>query len=301
MNRMMMIAAVGALAGTAAAQTTVQYNGATFDRWNYPFNGSPETRDVASTFSPGFTPGVFDDRDAQVVTTFVTGNDFQPGLGVGAYQISRATLTATIDPRFGGVFAYDPTADSYRSHLLPSDPDWVPDTDAGRAIELFGTAFRNGLNPFAFHNPATPFAFADPTLEGVRNAYAAGFVGGSLVDVSNNVRDRFEASPFAVGQANLNPGDLVPGDTTFTFEIDVNDPNIQAYLAQSLNAGVVSFSITSLHLTTQGGPAEYPGFYTNESFFPDALPFSLEITATPAPAGVALLGMGGLSAVRRRR
>lgn len=301
MNRLMMIASIGALAGAAAGQTTVRYDRASFDRWNYPFNATPETRDVASTFGAGFTPGVFDDRDGQVVTTFVTAGDFQPGLGVGGYQISSATLTATIDPRFGGVFEYDPTVDSYRSHLLPTDADWVPDADAGRPIEVFGTAFRNGLNPFAFHDPALPFAFGDPTLEDVRNGYAAGFVGGSLVDVSNHVRDGFEATPFGVGQANLNPGDLVPGDTTFSFELDVTDPNIQAYLAQSLNAGVVSLSITSLHTAVQGGPAQFPGFYTNETFFPNAQPFTLTLTATPAPAGVALLGLGGLAAARRRR
>lgn len=291
-----------AMSASALAQT-VSYSAPTWDRWNYPFNGTVGTRDVALTFGSGFVPGAFDDRDAQFLNTFVTAGDIQPGLGASRYVVTSARFTVTIDPRFGDLVEYDPTYDSFGTYREPFEDGYTPDTDAGRPVELYATGFRNGLNAFAY-NDSMAFAFGDPTLEGVRNAFAAQVDAvGNLSDVSNNVRDGFDTSPLAIGHiAGLNAGDLIPAYATLVFDINVAYAGIQAWLAQSLDLGAVALTVSSMHPAAQGGDVTYPGFFTNESFFPDAQAATLELTyeIVPAPASLALLGLGGLIARRRR-
>ncbi|MEL7473703.1 MAG: hypothetical protein AAGK04_10340, partial [Planctomycetota bacterium] len=84
---------VTALLASAAVGQTAQYNAPTFDRWNYPFNLDNGGQETFSTFSPGFTPGNFDDRDAQVLVSYATGGDFAPGLGPQNYIVTSATVT----------------------------------------------------------------------------------------------------------------------------------------------------------------------------------------------------------------
>lgn len=288
-----------------ALADTASYNAPTWDRWNYPFNGAPGTRDVAVTFTSGYVPDLFDDKDAQFLNTFITAGDVAPSLGASNYVITSARFTVTVDPRFGGAVAYDPTYDSYGTYREAFQDGYTPDTDAGRPVELYATGFRNGLNPFAYGD-SMAFAFGDPTAEGVRNAYAAQTDAvGNLTDVSNNVRDGFDTNPLAIGQiAGLNAGDLIPGYATMVFDINVADAGIQAWLAQSLDFGALSLTVSSMHPAAVGGGGDitYPGFFTNDSFFPDAQAATLELTyeIVPAPASLALLGLGGL-AIRRRR
>ncbi len=307
MNRSWTIAVALCLASPALADT-INYNNPTFDRWNYPFNGTVGTRDVATLFSSGFVPGMFDDRDAQFLNTFVTAGDVATGLGASNYRITSARFTVTLDSRFADVLVYDNTYDAFSTARHPAQGGNTQDTDAGRPLELYGTGFRNGLNPFSY-NDSQAFAFDDITLEGVRNAYAADVdANGQVRDVSNNVRDGFEANPFAIGQvAGMNPGDLIGADTTFTFDIDTSHAGIQAYLAAGLDFGAISLSLTSLHPATQpgGGGDEitFPGFYTNESFFPNAQAATLEFTyeIVPSPAAFTVLLGGGVLGMRRRR
>lgn len=290
-------------ASVPALADSVYFNAPTWDRWNYPFNGTPGSRDVASTFSTGYVPNMFDDKDAQFLNTFITAGHIAPHMGASNYVITSARFTVTLDPRFGGVLAYDPTYDSYGTYRESFQPGFTPDTDAGRPIELYATGFRNGLNPFAYGDNMA-FSFGDPTAEGVRNAYAADVDAvGNLSDASNNVRDGFDTNPLAIGQiAGLNAGDMIPGYATLVFDINVGHAGIHAWLAQSLNSGALALTVASMHVAVQGGPVTYPGFFTNESFFPDGQAATLEITyrIIPAPASLALFGLGGL-ALRRRR
>ncbi|KAA0216219.1 MAG: hypothetical protein DYG94_05740 [Leptolyngbya sp. PLA3] len=289
--------------GVPALADAVSYNAPTWDRWNYPFNSTSGYRDVAVTFSSGYVPGLFDDKDAQFLNTFITAGDIAPHMGASNYVITSARFSVTVDPRFGGIVAYDPTYDSYGTYREAFQDGYTPDTDAGRPVELYATGFRNGLNPFAYGD-SMAFAFGDPTAEGVRNAYAAQTDAvGNLSDASNNVRDGFDTSPLAIGQiAGLNAGDIILGYATLVFDINVGDAGIQAWLAQSLDAGALALTVSSMHPAAQGGAVTYPGFFTNESFFPDAQSATLELTyeIIPAPASLALLGLGGL-AIRRRR
>lgn len=305
MRAMVMI--VAGLATGASGQISASYTQPTFDRWNYPFNVTVPagSEPAASSFGSGFIPGQFDDRDGQFLTSWVTAADIAPGLGAANYVITRAVMTATTLPNDADLIAYDPTLDATETYREPFQPGFIPDSDAGRPVELFGTGFRNGFNAFAY-GEAGPWGFASPLDEGVRNAYAAGFdAGGALVDVSNSVRDGFTPVPFAIGTLDgVAPGEPVPASALFSFHLDVGNPLVQAYLASSLDSGILSLSIASLHPAAQpGGPpmVTYPRFRTKESPFGSAPTLLLEVTIIPAP-GVGGLGLvaAGLAARRRR-
>lgn len=265
----------------ATAQVTTNYAQPTFDRWNYPFNFDAGTRTVATTFSgqsDQFPPNFFDDRDGQFLNSFATAADYAPGQGSENYVITDATLTATI---VGGTFQYDNVRND------------------GASIELFGTGFRGGLNAFAYGEDFA-FGFGDPTSEDIRNAYATDAAGGSRRDVSNEVRDGFVSTPFAVGQiAGEAPGTVVGSGQTITFSLDLSNPDVVAYLQDSLNQGIASFTISSLHIVTQGDASAAPAFSTKEGGM--GATFSITAEVIPAPASVGVLGLAGLAGLRRRR
>jgi len=301
------MAAVAALAGAVqAADFNVSSQSVDFDRWNYPFNGSPGVRNAAPTFGAVGNPG-FDDRDGQFLIGLNSADLGVPtGLNPTDYQISSLTVTATHST---GSFLYDPTYDSALS----------ADTDAGAPIVLTGAGLRNGFTDFTFGaGDATTFAENSPfqngnafvsTGPGVRHAFAAAFDGsGNLVDVSNNVRNGFDFTPWAVGTTDLNPGDAVaeavPGvspGSTFTFEVDLSDPDILAYVQQGLADGGLFFSVTSLTQTTQDNPGN-PNFYTTNEFDPAAVDpsVSFDLTVVPEPASLTLVLGGGAMLLRRR-
>jgi len=260
------------LAAAAPAGTTLlDIRTPTLDRWMYPFNGTPGTRSSASTFSVLGSEEfetVFDNRDAQFLVGFDTGALVEPGLGPARYQIHSARLIATISD--GGSFPYDPTYDAFTTYLPAEDPDFTSDDTPGRPIELYGVGFRNGFTAATFleNSPFGPSQFG----QGVRNAFATDYAGGSARDVSNNVRDRFDPTPFAIGQTlDAAPGQIVPTDAVFTFDLDLNNPDVVEYLRQALDGGRLRLAITSLH-PAEGGPGggeggQFPIFYTKENKF----------------------------------
>ncbi|MEM6328986.1 MAG: hypothetical protein AAF790_01930 [Planctomycetota bacterium] len=277
---------------------------ADFDRWVYPFNQTPGTRTTASTFA-AFTPGAFDDRDAQMLVGFNPASYSQPLptlLPGQSYRVLEATVTATT---IGvGSFTYDPTYDSFTTYGPGATET---DSDAGRPVTLTGAGLRSPFIGFSF-NPGGPpfyteggaFAFGDPTAEGVRLTFAADASG---TDVSNNVTDGFDFTPFAVGQTSLTPGDTVLAGTTLEFEIDVTDAAIQAYLVDGLDSGLF-FTLSSLHSASFGGAPTFPAFATRENTGVGAVAPSLSFTVVavpePAAAAVAVIAVVGLAARRRR-
>lgn len=273
-----MLAAAGSAVGQA---TTTTYAQPTFDRWNYPFNFTPGIRTAATTFSgenDGFPPNFFDDRDGQFLNSFVTAGNYTPGRGSSNYLITEATFTATL---IGGTFDYDTVRND------------------GASIELFGTGFRNGLNAFAYGETFS-WGFGDPTTESIRNAYATDAAGGTRRDVSNEIRDGFVSTPFAIGQiAGEVPGTVAGAGQLVTFTLDLTNPDVVAYLQDSLNEGIVSLTISSLHNVIQGDASAAPAFGTKEGGAPAT--FSITAEVIPAPASAALLGAAGLAGLRRRR
>ena len=231
----------------------------TIDRWMYPFNATPGTRPVISTF--GSTPGApeFDSRDGQFIIAYSTDSQIPAGLGADHYTITSARLT--IEFANDLVVAYDPSPDSWRCFLAPSDSEYQPDSDGGQSIELFGCGFRNGFSSTTFveNSPyATP---SNPMAPGVRNAFAMSFDdAGIAIDVSNNPRSRFEPRRFATGLCpTLAAGALVPINTPMHFDLNLADPLVHNYLRASLNAGKLFFVVSSLTFVEQQG-GNFPAF-----------------------------------------
>jgi len=216
------------------------------DRWMYPWNFTPGSRAQASTFSalPG-GGGDVEDRWGFFLIGFDTANAIPAGLPATAYRIRSISLIATTGQ--DGTFQYDPTEDSYLTYATPDAPAAVPDADIGRPVELHGAGFRNGFT-------ATTFTETSP-YGSPRNAYPLGFDDAANPrDVSWNVTEGFDARPWAVGTTgSVAPGQPVPLETVFTFETDASLPGVDGYLRQSLAAGKLWLTLSSLHPAIEQG------------------------------------------------
>lgn len=288
------------VAMSAVVAAPFQINEPTGDRWMYPFNMTPGTRGAASTFG-AIGEANFDDRDAQVFLRFDTTGVVAAGLGAANYGVNSLRLTMTVNTDES--FTYDPTKDALSTYLNPAT-----DADAGRPVELFGAGFRNGQTAATFDESS---AFAPPMSagSGVRNAFAVGFDGsGVLGDVSNNVRNAFEVTPWAIGQISLlMPGALVPVESKMTFDLNLSDPLVLSYVRAGLNAGSLDLFLTGLSLTAQMSASGIASFYTKDNllhdvaFDPIAGRLSGDITAVPEPSVWALITVAGLVLVWRFR
>jgi len=257
------------------------------ERWMYANNGAPCDRPAGSTFGTLDETAGVDLRHAQHLIGWNTASAFTTNRGATQYLVQRCRLTLTINR--GNLFVYDPTSDDLRTYLPTNHPNYLPDADAGRPVELFGAGYRNGFDAGSF-DQCSPFGSNAP---GQRNAYAASYsTNGTLVDVSNNVGRTnegfppFEAMPFAVGQTiNVAPGQLVPAGAKITFDLDLSNPFVLGYVQAGLNAGQLRFMVSSLHTTAgQFGTPSYPDFATH---FNDAVvePTRLELDAVVAGSG----------------
>jgi hypothetical protein len=288
MYRNFLLAAASLFAAASAGAATFPVSG---DRWMYPFNGAAGLETAASTFgAPG--DASFDDRDGQYLLEFDTSGEIAAGLGAANYQVNSARLVVTLRPEGEqGTWNYDPTYDPYATF-----PPGV-DADPGRSIELYGVGYRNGFTTTSF-TETSAFAPPGPPLPGARNAYANDYAGGVDRDVSNNVRNAFDPSPFAIGTIDgLDSGDVVPGGSEVVFEIALS-PDVLAYLQDRLNLGEVDLIVSAIFSAAFGGPATYPRFDTSEGGVGAVL--ELDVQVVPEP-GTALLLTTGVAAIAVRR
>ena len=268
------------LSATATAAAPAFIGEPSQDRWIYSFNSTPGTRGQASTFSPLPDFNGVDDRWGFFLFAFDTAGLVPAGLPAAAYRVTRASVSATTGQ--ADAFEYDPTYDVWSSYATPVVPAAVPDNDPGRPVELHGAGFRGSWTAANF-TETSPYGTETP---GTRNAYPLGFTAaGQPRDVSNNITQQFDSRPWAVARTTeVNPGDLVPLETRFNFEIDPAQPGVGAYLAQSLAAGRIWFSLTSLHPAVQQG-GEFVSWITRDDavhqLFGGLAP-SLEIEVTLA-------------------
>ena len=249
-----------------ASPIAVSYDEPTLDRWVYPFNATPGVRGVASVFSAFFED--FDDRDAQFLIGFDTSMDIPAGMPTCSYSVTRAVVT--VENLNNDIFAYDDTVDGFRTYLPDDDAEFVPDEDAGRPLEIYGVGYRNGFDASTFFEDS-PFGVGEPS-ERTRNVFASDNFDGLLEDVSNNVTDRFETVPFAVGvNDSLTPGQIVPADIKFMFDLDVQNADVQSYLGDAISRGELRLMVSSLQPAAQapgggmGGDGVFAAFYTREN------------------------------------
>ncbi|MCH2134119.1 MAG: hypothetical protein MK116_10255 [Phycisphaerales bacterium] len=230
------------------------YSQPDYDRWNYPYNGTPGTRPVASTFSAYGSEYDFDDRDGQALLGYVTA-DIPQGLPASAYRVVSLSVDIALA---SDDIVYDPTVDDRATH----EADGPADPDPGRAVCLSGVGFRGGYDPTTYGETA-PHPFG--ATRGIRYAYALGYSAtGEPLDISNNLTDGFDPTFFGVGQVDgIQPGELIPELGRVRFDVNVDDPDIACYLAESLAFGTVDFMITSLHPAAEpgsGGEVNYPNW-----------------------------------------
>ncbi|MGH0028743.1 MAG: MYXO-CTERM sorting domain-containing protein [Myxococcota bacterium] len=306
-----------------------------FDRWMYPLNGTPGLRNVASTFNAVGSAPDFDNKDGQVIVAVDTEAAGIPaGEGPSNYTDISVRLTLT---HFNGAFTYDPTYDAWQTYLDPMDPGYVPDSDAGRPIEVYGVGLRGGYalpvvpalgvppgdnGPIDFEeNERYCEGCSGGMGQGVRNAYPwdpgvpdpEGDVSNNVVRMAPLTGGGFDPSPWAIGisTSGLSPGDTVPegvnnvsAGETFEFVIDTSDPDVLAYVQESLDEGVLAFAVVSMTETVQFVGGTNPNFYMTETADSAALPPTMEVTVTvPEPGVTASLAAGvlALAGLGRRR
>ncbi len=305
------------LLATATSQgraATVTFTSPSLDKWMYGnVPGSiGGTRDTLPVFGHADT-AEDEDRLGQMLVAFQTSAQITPGLAAASYQITRVTLSLF---NSSSNVTYDPTYDSFKSHLGTGDPLYQADADAGRPVELFGVGLRGGFTSLSGSlSGGTAYgensAFGSNTVHG-RNAYPILFNGGgTAVDVSDNVTERFEATPWAIGQiAGLSAGDSVPEGSEYRFTLDLSSAAVRAYLQDSLSSGVLGLMATSLApVSGQDSTDPYPAFLSRENQIgPEYVPrLEIEYTIVPIPepntTTSVLLGLGVLAAARgwRRR
>jgi hypothetical protein len=251
------------------------------DKYMYPFiDDSPigGRRPYASVFgaygSIDDSMFDFDDRDAQFFLDFATAAVVPAGKGVSNYRVLSLTVSIVVENE--NFFGYDPTFD-----LLATYTGASADSDASRPMELYGVGYRAGWTRSTFDEDAPfqtePSSAGQPNWNRKRNAFAMDFdLNGVPRDVSNNVQELFEVSPWAVAdspgyidyegnfvESPLAAGSLVPEGRVFRFQVDLTNPHVVGYLQDSLNAGRLHLMVSSLYGTARQS-ADIPRFYTRD-------------------------------------
>jgi hypothetical protein len=270
------VAGMLGIAGSASGQEiVVNFGSPSLDRWMYPFNFTPGLETRASCFGAIEQAG-FDDRDGEFLLGFNVGAQVPAGLPLDQYRIVSARLTAVVLNDLEA--RYDPTFDTVRSLYQTSHPDYQPDADPGRPVEVYACGYRNGWTLQTF-GEQSPFGGAPivPPAE------------GATIDVSRQVRQRFDAPGLSIGTTDsVNPGELIPAGTVMTFEFSPCDPGTRLYLRQALAAGRLNLLITSLQPASGGpdggsGDRTYPQFYTKENAA--GLPATLQLVVRVGDPG----------------
>lgn len=300
------------LLAPASHGATANFATPSMDKWMYSnavsFTGYGGMRTEAPIFA---TLGSTDeDRLGAMFVGFNTSSLIAAGLGAQSYAVTSVKLRVSV--LLGDSYLYDPTHDTYQTYLPSTHASYQADADAGRPVEVFGVALRNGFTGLSgsISAGANPYTESSPFLTSnaptPRNAYPLGLgTGGALFDVADNISQGLEAIPFGVGTAvGLTTGQYVPAGTELTFELQLSGA-ILAYVQESLHSGVLGLYVSTLDFAeSQNGDVTYPTLITREGAAALGAQYAphLEITYTvvpePTPTLSILLGLGLLSAGR---
>jgi prepilin-type N-terminal cleavage/methylation domain-containing protein/prepilin-type processing-associated H-X9-DG protein len=262
------------------------------DVWSYSWADEPG-RSLGPTFTgdlalnatnTGFLPrdSFSPARYGTTVAVFNTAGSIATGMAPEQYQINSVVVTFTMYRGSNGPIAYatEPVtiADLVQGEI--GGPQ-----NSAKPFELYGVGLRAGLDGFAFSgnalntfNPSThPYGstgyrtfpiVADPAAPGAYRDASNNFTGGASATESSGTTAPFDVTPWAIGTApNLNPGDPIPNNTTFSFNLNLQEPGVLPYVRQSLAAGALGFSLSSLHPSAQEGSGSlaYPQWFLKES------------------------------------
>ncbi len=223
-------------------------------------------------------------RAGMSLIAFETAQHIEPGLVPNRYEITSVKMTATWtnDGDTSTALRYD---DAPLSHSEILGEYASGSVGRQRPMELYGVGFRGDYTGYEFASVTA----GPPRIDEVTHPFSAsGYIAypisgntaqvGAFVDVANsftggysatapgNSTGPFTATPWAIGTAELSPGDLIPDKTTFEFDLDLSAPGARAYVQQSLSEGGIGFFLSSLHDTGEfGGGGGYPRWYLKES------------------------------------
>ena len=178
----------------------------------------------------------------------------------------------------------------YSSDFEADGGGWTPSGITGDWERGIGTGFVGG---FGSTEPVGGFSgdFVWGTVIGGDHSPNADenlsqtFDFSGLTDISFSFYEWSDSGGSTFDMASV----IVNGDNLYLSDGDSLDAWRQVTLDLNAYAGLSSVDITFNFLTT--GVVERTGWYIDD----------VEIRAIPAPASLALLGLGGIAAVRRRR
>ena len=277
-----------------AWSATAHWSSSNLDSWFYPVAEGAGARMFGPTFAGGFSidegTDQFEPMDAnspaRLGTTLVgfnTATNITKNLLPGQYHVRSVVMTMTMANGSGKTLRYDPNPFSASALLAElSVPNGITEK---RPMELYGADFRSGFTGMEF----APAPAGAPLFDELTGPYSgAGYrafpvVGDAAdpweyVDVSNSVSGGFSATeddgltesfdpmPFAIGTADLEADDGIPLNTTFQFDLRLDDPGVRQYVRDSLASGAMGFFVSSLHVTGEvGSGGGYPQWYLKES------------------------------------
>ncbi len=279
------------------------------DRWHYPFNFTPGTRAITSSFGALFDQ--FNDRDGIVLVAWETGALIPPGMGPENYNIDSIDITLTNQANEFSIpdWQVDLTVDEWFTHDVNLDgiinADGIPagepgdtdgesdDPDPGRTIDLFGVAFDEGA-PFteATWIETSFYLGANGNGNVPRNPYPFEYdENGNRLHVEDCVKGlhnealgvfSFTPQPWAIGiPQGYTPGvQVTPFDVTFSVDLTLSGGGVKRYFQEQLNNGRIIVAITSLaEVAVQGSSTAVPAFYSKEGvpLNPNAAPAALSI------------------------
>ena len=284
MKRILLTTLGTVVASHIAIGQTVTTNGipAVVERGTYHNYFNCQNAGYATFANFGDTSGA-DSRLGQFLVGWDTAAFVPANQPVTRYLIRACRATVAISD--GNQVIYDPTHDALATYFDTNNPARLEDADAGRPIELFGVAFRNGYG-------ATNFLQCSPAGNGSvgsNNVFAICWTtNGTSRDVGNNVGKTnaayapFETWPFAVAQtAGAAPGENLNPNDRMTFDLNLADPFLVGYLRRALQKGRLNLMVSSLHQSSgQFGSEPYPAFATrfNEAFLDAPTTLDLDVT-----------------------
>lgn len=290
------------------------------DTWAYTNGFGGGFRDLTPSFSGAFLDeedtGFLENgsggpaRLGSMLMAFETLDQIDAGNEPHRYAIRSATVTVRLQASSGGALPYSTQPVTPTSLLAEATTGGIT---TQKPFELFGVGFRNGYDGFALGLDQSGVRFSESSSTYAASGYsvfpAATDSAGSLIDVANNLTggfsatetdshtDPFAASPWAIGEVDVVEGAILPANTTVSFDINLSQPGVNAYLQRSLAGGTVGFFLSSLHPAGQfgSGGGAYPQWYVKEAVGAfagaEAPTLSLDYEILPIPGDYDANGM----------
>ena len=235
------------------AQIDYSFNSPSDDRWQYPFNGTPGTRNSISLFA-------LDDESTSIPTTF----NYRDGVGLFRWDTSQ--ITAGLDP---SQYQFD----AVRVTIWHNAGEYVWDTRTSDTIELFGM----GNNDAATSADFTLDTWTETSVFYGGNGVTTGTQRNphplNIDDLATtqNVEDLVDAIPWATGDPvyGTGSGEYLPNTNVaerfpIHFTLNIANARVKRYIQDELSTGRMSFVISTNVPAAGQSASGFPSIVTKE-------------------------------------